>query len=267
MAKEFAFFHYGFEDTGGSQIGGQFPLYDRGHIAEIYDSAFRSRVASSGKASIVALFDPASPGTIGGTTPGAATFTTLAASLLTVTGAGGLLAEVVGADTPYVQARDTTNGVRNILGSADTTGLIGTVTAHDLRLIRGDVEVARLTSSGLAVGKESADVTLDVGGTVRSSTAIQVLGTGSQLAYLRSANGPYLEIEDTTNGVRTYIQAEAAAAGFGTISDHDLRLIRNGSEIARIINGTIVLSNVPVSADGLPVGAMFRSGADAKFVT
>lgn len=80
MAIEFAFWHYPHEDTGGAQINGQFPLYDRGHIAEVPDAATRSRWAASSKASLILLFDPATPGPIGADVPNTIAATTLTAN-------------------------------------------------------------------------------------------------------------------------------------------------------------------------------------------
>lgn len=80
MAIEFAFWHFAHEDTGGAQISGQYPLYDRGHIAEVPDAATRSRWAASSKASLILLFDPATPGPIGASTPSTGAFTTLLAA-------------------------------------------------------------------------------------------------------------------------------------------------------------------------------------------
>ena len=174
------------------------------------------------------------------------------------TSSPGYLLHVQADASPTIASTDTTNTITTIVNSSNTAGVLGTATNHPLALVTNNTERMRIDSSGnVGIGTTSPSYRLDVGGTGRFSSDVDIYsGSGgainSSIQYFGSAALPraaalYSKTDTATAGNLVFATAQS---GTGTITER-----------ARIdASGNLGLGVTPSAWGGTSKALQFSTG-------
>jgi hypothetical protein len=136
----------------------------------------------------------------------------------------------------------------SFMTSYSTEFILGTVTSIPLGFYTNNTERMRITSGG------------NVGiGTTSPIEALDVYRATSTASYIVGRNG---------SGVQTAIGVAGDNGSLlGTLTNHNLRIVTNGSVIATFkTTGVLNLANVPSSSAGLSSGDIYKTAGALMIV-